>query len=333
MSGDVPLVGACGARCVETCAPDDRNIVGMVASRATGIFRGSDQQAAAEAAHEQEAAAKMRLLRVKQPDEEVQHFSVRGDLKRLRKSIENGGSVNQPNVRGVTPLMLASTSSGKEGVQCVEELLMRNADLASRDQNGWSCMHHACRNGKTEVCKFLLSMKMDPSHQTQDNRTNLMLATIEGKLELVKELLKLKPMRDQVLLQDGLGSSALHFAAKDGAVDILRLLLDSHAKVNSKDMDGQMPLMRAAESGKLECVKQLLKRSADIDGKDKGMRSALTFACQNSYEGVALCLLKKNADPYVKSVEGDTPISLAEDNGLSEFKRAVKMHRAEEDND
>lgn len=100
-------------------------------------------------------------------------------------------------------------------------------------------------------------------------------------------------------------------------------------QVHAKDVDGKMPLMVACEYGKLDCAKALCKRSADVDCKDKSQKTPLLYACTNCYEGVALWLLKKGADPQQRDLLGDRPVDIADENGLGEFKRAIKMRRME----
>merc|ERR1739848_734469 len=123
-----------------------------------------------------------------------------------------------------------------------------------------------------------------------------MLTTIEGKADLVKELLKIKHVKPQIADKDALGGTALHFSVKEGNMEITKCLIEHNAKVGAKDIDAKTPLMWASEHGKLDCVRVLHRKSADVDRKDKCHRSALLYACLNSYEGVALWLVKKGAD-------------------------------------
>lgn len=266
----------------------------------------------------------------KTASENLQNAAMRGDLKKANAAINDGAVLQTKNNRGLTPLMLASCSSGKEATEVVRVLVSHKSDIGSTDYMGWTCLHHACRNGKTEAAKYLMERKADPLAKTQDLRTTLMLATVEGKMDLIKELLRLKEVRDHTADRDTLGVTALHCACKeDGQVEILKLLIEHNGKPNAKDVDGKTPLMWAAESGKLDLIKQLIKRGGDLDGKDKTSRTALMYACMGSYEGVSLWLLKKSADPLVRDFQGETPLSVANDMGLGEFKHTIKMRRQE----
>lgn len=259
--------------------------------------------------------------------DELQHGAMRGDIKRVKASLAEGASPQTVNPRGLSPLMLASASNGKESLEVLSELLSKKADLAGRDHCGWTSLHHACRNGKIEIAKFLIMQNADPVLTTTDHKTTLMLAAIEGKLDLVKELLNNKTIRHQVPDKDATGATALHYAVKDGHLEIVKMLCDTNAKVGSRDIDGKQPLMYACEHGRLECVKLLVKKRADLEGKDKCQRTPLMYACLNGHENNALWLLKKSADVTTEDFQGETPFSVGEDMGMSEFRKAIKLNR------
>merc|ERR1711865_1369366 len=108
----------------------------------------------------------------------------------------------------------------------------------------------------------LLTCHADPAVITTDKKTSLMLATLEGKVEVVKELMRLKSCRGQITEKDDGGSTALHHSCKHHDVEIVKLLIDNNARVGARDALGRQPLMVACEHGKLECAKLLSKKSA-----------------------------------------------------------------------
>jgi ankyrin repeat protein len=68
-------------------------------------------------------------------------------------------------------------------------------------------------------------------------------------------------------------------AARSGATDVVRVLLEHGADVNARTQDGRTALMGAAfsESGRPVTVKLLLDRGADPNAKS-GQLTALTLA-------------------------------------------------------
>lgn len=254
----------------------------------------------------------------------------RGSLGQVKLAVESRGSVNGPDVRGVTPLMFAARARGAEAAQVMALLLQHGAAVGARDRRGWTAMHHACRNGRGEAIRSLQWAGGDPGALTDDWRTCLMLATMEGDLDIVLELLTNKPVRAQVTLKDAVGTTALHLAVRDGFVLIAKKLLDKNAVVNAADKDGVQPLMVACQCNRLDCVKLLCSRKAEVHVVCKQRRSALLHACIFMNEQVAIWLvLKRAADPMAEDMNGDTPLSVADDHGLLRFKLEVKHSRAD----
>jgi len=289
------------------------------------------QQTEEERQAEEATAALKARLADRRPDDDLQHGAMRGDLKKVQRALEMQADPTKVNSRGVSPLMLAASSSGKDAIEVLKELHRRQADIEKRDNNGWTVFLHACRNGKLEAARELLNLDADSSSITKDRKTSLMLAVLEGKLDLVRELLKLKPVKQQLCEKDNLGAAALHFAVKGGFSEITKVLLECQARPNQKDIDQRTPLMWACENGQMECARSLAKKGAELDTKDKGHRSALLYACLNGYEGVALWLLKKGADANAKDVSGDCAMSVAQDLGLAELKKFIKLQTMSED--
>lgn len=271
--------------------------------------------------------------KAKKVQDDLQHGAMRGDVKKIQKALDAGANVSAANARGVTPLMHCAASSGKNALEAMKLIVEQKGSIKATDANGWTALLHACRNGKTDAAKYLIAtLNCDPCVTTSDQKTSLILATTEGKTDLVKFLLGNKAVRAQVQDKDSLGWTALHYAVKDGSAEIVKLLIEQQAKVNAKDIDGRQPLMVACEAGKLDTAKLLAKKGVDVDARDKQNRTALMYACLNTFEEVATWLLKKqNADPHIKDVAGESPLSIAEDMGMIAFKNMIKGRREQED--
>jgi uncharacterized protein len=100
----------------------------------------------------------------------------------------------------------------------------------------------------------------------------LMLAAINNQLDVAK-----------VLIERGAdinrkGWTPLHYAATRGHTEMMRLLLDHDAYIDSESDNGTTPLMMAAYSAPALAVKLLLESGADPTLVNQGNASALDLA-------------------------------------------------------
>lgn len=64
------------------------------------------------------------------------------------------------------------------------------------------------------------------------------------------------------------GFTPLHFAAREGQLEVARLLLDAGADVNAPAADGKSPLNLAIYNGHYTLAELLIDRSADVNLAD-----------------------------------------------------------------
>ena len=88
------------------------------------------------------------------------------------------------------------------------------------------------------------------------------------------------------------GSTSLRYTASEGRVEIVRLLCDRGADVESRSKFGRRPLHCAAFWGHIFVVKELIEeRNAEINARMIGGRTALTVARQHEKPDVAAYLV------------------------------------------
>lgn len=84
----------------------------------------------------------------------------------------------------------------------------------------------------------------------------------------------------------------LHYAATNGHVPVIRLLLDKNAYIDAASPNGTTPLMMAAHYGSSDAVKLLLESGADPVLKNIQGLSALDFANRAGNEDSAAMIQK-----------------------------------------
>lgn len=123
----------------------------------------------------------------------------------------------------------------------------------------------AAENGNVEEVRRLLDkaelqdLAADINTKGLDQWTALHFAANEGRLEIVRELLS-KPEIDKEP-QSSIMRTPLHMAAIRGNTNIVRLLVDSGVDKNCKDFDENTPLHHASEFGHFETIIYLIKEA------------------------------------------------------------------------
>jgi len=115
------------------------------------------------------------------------------------------------------------------------------------------------------------------------DETPLMMASIRGMDLLAKVLI------DRDADVNKTGWTPLHYAASNGRLVAMNLLLDHHAYIDAPSPNGTTPLMMAAMYGSPSAVKLLLEAGADPTIKNELGLSAIDFALrQSKQESAAL---------------------------------------------
>ena len=115
----------------------------------------------------------------------------------------------------------------------------------------------------------ILLQSIDVNQPGNQSETALHLAAEQGNLEVVKILLA---HQANVHAKNIQGRTPLHLAAYDGKPEVIQLLLDHNASIEAKDNQGQTPLHRAAVAEQVEAVQLLVKYQANIAAIDHNGR-------------------------------------------------------------
>jgi ankyrin repeat protein len=101
----------------------------------------------------------------------------------------------------------------------------------------------------------------------------------------------------------------LHLAARHGSATEATHLIDSGADVNALDFRLRSTALHwAALKGHLDVVEVLLNKGGDIQALDRNAHSLLHYAAQEGRREMVAYLLKQRLDPRATSKDGDTPL-------------------------
>ncbi|KAI0538686.1 hypothetical protein GGR58DRAFT_512830 [Xylaria digitata] len=153
--------------------------------------------------------------------------------------------------------------------------------------------------------------------------TALQAAAKNGHIEIVRILLASKADVNAAAA-NAFGRTALHAAAENGHVEIVRLLLASKANT---------VLQAAAGSGYIEIVKMLLAAKADVNAtaSEYRGRTALQAAAESGYIEIVEILLAAKADVNAAASEyrGRTALQAAAERGYIEIVKILLAAKAD----
>lgn len=133
-----------------------------------------------------------------------------------------------------------------------------------------------------------------------------------GDLLAVRKCLEGRNRRQFMVAADAAGRGAAHFAGKAGHVEVLKLLSDHGASMDSPDSRGRTPLHLACEHGQLQATRLLLDIGARPAAQDTDGRTPLHLASCSEDRGVCGCLVERCPQLLeVPDSHGRTPLFYA----------------------
>ncbi len=229
------------------------------------------------------------------PDDFVQSAD-KGDLKAVQLFLEAGMDGNAQDTTGSTALM-AAAKNGR--IDVVNKLLEHKLNLNLQDKQGETALELAAANNQSDVVKLLLKKNADPNIQDQSGWSALMKAVYQGNTACV-ETLAVQSHQEV--------NRALLVAALTGRKDIVKVLLDNGAEVDTRADDGRTPLMLAAAKGDADLVAALLAVGAEPTLVDKSGATAAALAAAKGYNDLANRLQQSPA-PAPAASTASTPDS------------------------
>jgi ankyrin repeat protein len=233
------------------------------------------------------------------------HYAAsRNDARATRLLLARGADARATTNLKVTPLLLACTNGNAEIVQL---LLAARAEVNARDVASETMLMAAARAGSPAVIRLLLQAGAErDARDAEYGQTALHLAARAGNVEAVRALLtagaelmartrtgpeppsrriggtqgkgvEKSPARGARPAIPG-GKTPLHFAARDGHLEVVRALLDAGAAIDDRDPNDITPLLFAASNDRVAVAKLLIARGADIQAMDWYGRTPLYAA-------------------------------------------------------
>jgi uncharacterized protein len=301
--------------------------------------------------------------------------SAKGNADNIEFLVKHGANVSAVANKGFTPLFFALRSKDArspailleagadpkvtlpDGTSVAEaavllnnfafakQIIARGADLNQHDHEGRQLIHVAAESGDSELVMLLLSKGVDanvlsePPPNTPPGRRNAPVQVAGGAgnvgggvggkgLAIADGAIKAPPIVRYP-------TPPLLFAAKAGAVDVMKALVNGGAKPDIKALDGMNLTLAAAYGGNLAAMKYALEIDPDLTVKDKNGKGVMHMAVANPQapeaEAVIQYLADKGAKLDAPDSKGRPPAEFVQENIREFYNNLLKQHGVELD--
>ena len=216
------------------------------------------------------------------------HWAVlSGDAAMVEILLRAGAPVNARNRYGITPLALAAQNGHLDVMQ---RLIEAGGDVNARRVAGDSVLMTAARTGNADAVRLLVRHGADVNaHESTMGETALAWAAAENHAAVVAAL----------------ADSGADVNGRSDVLTFPEFQWQGLSMVKARLPRGAWtPLMHAARQGALDGVRALVDHGADPNLQDPDGMTALVAAIINAHYDVASLLLDRGADPNIGDMTG-----------------------------
>jgi len=188
-----------------------------------------------------------------------------GQLEILRRILELGASVNSIDAQLRKPLHLAAFNGYH---RCCELLLQKDTAVDSVDEFHKTPLMLAALGSHTNTIRCLLEHSANPSCLDHNGTSLIHIAAKTNNLEILHAMYDFNG--GELSIQDKIGWTSLHYAARDGSLKAVHFLSSHGMDVNQVDKKGRSALHLAAAHSNMEVVSALLDHGAKYGLDDNG---------------------------------------------------------------
>ncbi|XP_035681238.1 ankyrin repeat and SOCS box protein 13-like isoform X1 [Branchiostoma floridae] len=192
-------------------------------------------------------------------------------------------------------------------VLLLQKLVQEGANVNARTLNSFTPLHDACLGGHPGCVKILMGAGAQLNPRTIDGDTPLTFACSRGSVSCVKLLLNHGISPDPGLFT----KSPLHEACFNGRHEVVEVLIDAGADVETVDSQYGSPLHVVCSRNYPECVELLLRAGANVDAT-KNYETALHVAAKAGSPEVVQVLLEYGANINAKDISKQRPLDLTD---------------------
>ena len=255
------------------------------------------------------------------PEFELSRAIWNNDLATVERLLRGGFPINKPLSGGFISKTPLTEASMYGSLPIVRLLVEKGADV---NPSGSSPLYWAAGSGEPELVRYLLSKGAQIEGEEGALDTPLAYAAEEGDLEIMSLLLKAKADPNGRRAQPP-GGGPLRKALIKGGEEAVDLLLKAGADPNLG-----APMSVGLLLGGQALLERLVKAGASVNQKDQNGTTPLMGAAMLGQTETLTWLLQKKADPNLKDKNGKTALAYALERNKHECAKLLRKAGAKE---
>ena len=230
----------------------------------------------------------------------------------LQALLNCGADITITDIQNRTALMIACIMGNEDAIIV---LLTAGTNPNAVDSCSYTCLHFAVEGGcSIEAIHAIIDHGADVNATTIANVTALMFAIWKRSVSVINILLR-AGANPNIANDDG--CTCLHEAVIEYlSEEILQVLNNHGADVNTRDKKNQTALMLASEKGNTDAMNVLLKAGADPNIPDASGNTCFNYAIvRNCGKEMLQAMIDHSADVNVTNKKNQTVLSIACEQG------------------
>jgi uncharacterized protein len=203
---------------------------------------------------------------------------VNGSPAILRKLLESGADPNAADASGETALMTATRTGNLDSIKA---LLQGGANVKAKDTvTGQTALMWAARTNHFDIAQLLVEYGAEVNARTRIGKTPPARPPGAGGGSHGVGIVRSGWPEQGFQPETPGGMTPLLYAARDGRLDIARMLIAAKADVQLADANGITPLLMAITNNHLDVARFLVEKGADVNAADWWGRAPLYAAVE-----------------------------------------------------